>query len=110
MLYHSGLTTQISLHFFLTDEGIGGRANRYFRETLGRRPLYGTYRHALIRDLSINGIPVDHVFEHITARGERVFFWYFSDFPPITGLREDIIISFDPAQIDPQFKRNGESP
>jgi len=103
-------TARFSLHFLLTDEGIGGRANRYFRETLGRRPLYGTYRHVFVRDLSINGIPVDHVFEHTTASGEQVFFWYISDFPPVTGPREDIIISFDPARIDPQLKRNGDTP
>ena len=83
------------LHFWLNEEGVFGGHNRNFRESFGRRPLYGIYRHDVIRNLSINGTPVEHVFEHINERGERVFFWYISNIPPFTGSAEDIVISFD---------------
>jgi len=80
----------------INEEGFMGRNNRRVREIFGRRPLFGTYRHDIIRNLSINGTPVDHVFEHTNERSERIFFWYISDIPPFTGSREDIVILFEP--------------
>ena len=81
--------------YFMVYHAINEGSSRRVRETLGRRPLFGTYRHELIRNMTINGISVDHVFEHTNEQGERTFFWYISDIPPFTGSREDIVILFD---------------
>lgn len=88
-------SVQVILYHRLRDSGPGRGINRRFREEFGRQPLHGTYRHELVRNLSINGITVEHVFRHVNAQGEQIFLWYFSDFPPVTGPREDIIISFE---------------
>lgn len=84
------------VHHALNEEGFMGGNNRRVREAFGRRPLFGTYRHDVIRNLSINGTPVDHVFQHTNQQGEQIFFWYISNIPPFTGAREDIVISFEP--------------
>ena len=95
-LYFPG-SARFLIHNIVNEEGFFGGANRRLRESFGRRPLYGTYRHEVIRNLSINGIPVEYVFEFTNDRGERMFFWYFSDFPPSTGSQDDIVISFEPS-------------
>jgi len=64
-------------------------------ERIGRRPLHGMSHDPIIHTLRINGILVDYVIETTNRDGDPLFFWYFSDFPPFEGDREDIIISFD---------------
>ena len=91
----SNASASILVHHTINEAGLMGRMNRRVRESFGRRPLFGTYRHDLIRNLTINGTPVDHVFEHTNQRGERTFFWYISNIPPFTGTIEDIAILFE---------------
>jgi len=66
-----------------------------YYERIGRRPLYGASHDPIIHSLRINGIPVDYVIETTNIHGDPLFLWYFSDFPPFEGDREDIVISFD---------------
>ena len=84
-----------------TEEGFFGTGNRNLREDLNRFPLYGISHDNKIYSLSINGISVEHVV--LLSEGVmfpmidypvNLYFWYFSDFPPITGATENIIISF----------------
>ena len=91
---HDRTIAQFLLHTVLTDNGFTGRANRNRRQEFGRIPIFGTYRHEVIRHLSINGIPVEHVIEFTNEHGERYFAWYFSDLPPFSGMREEIEIRF----------------
>ncbi|MCL2225417.1 MAG: hypothetical protein FWB96_10680 [Defluviitaleaceae bacterium] len=88
-------SAQFFLYSQLNEDGFHGRFNRNFREDFGRRPFFGTYRHEVIRNLSINGIAVEYVFEFTNQRGERYFAWYFPDLPPFDGVQEEIQIRFD---------------
>ena len=67
-----------------------------FHTRLGRRPLLGFSTDPSIRNLTINGVPVDYVIETTNAHGAPLFFWYYSDFPPIYGEKEDISICLEP--------------
>lgn len=89
--HYSDKDSQLFIHSLMEE---GEFQSRFF-ERLGRRPLYGYSHDSIIHDLKINGLPVDHVFETTNIHGEPLFFWYYSDFPVITGEPEDIIISFD---------------
>jgi len=75
----------------MSEDGFQSR----FHERFGRRPLWGFSSDPIIRTLRINGVLVDNVIETTNAHGDPLYFWYYSNFPPITGEPEDIIISFD---------------
>jgi len=66
-----------------------------FCERMDRRPLHGTSYDSIIHTLRINGILVDYAIETTNIHGDPLFFWYFSDFSPLEGSQEDIIISFN---------------
>jgi len=99
LFHHLGAEPEIArifLHNQISEDGFHSSFSRRSRENFGRGPIYGTYRHELVRYLSINGTPVDYVFEHTDQRGEQIFLWYIADIPMFTGSRDDIVISFDP--------------
>jgi len=87
------ISIQQDIHSVLADNDFAIGSALYDR--LGRRPLHGTSYNPIVNSLSINGEQVHHVLETTDARGNRLFFWYFSDFPLITGEPEDIIVSFE---------------
>jgi len=87
--------SQELLHAYINTEGSLVETTEWTYQNLSRRPLWGYSHDPIIRNLSINGIPVEHVIETTNAQGNPLFFWYYSDFPLIEGGPEDIIISFD---------------
>ena len=87
--------SRAGIHSYFNKEGLFLESTLWLYERLGRRPLYGHSHDPIIKNLSINGIPVEHVIETTNAQGNPLFFWYYSDFPLIEGGPEDIIISFD---------------
>jgi len=92
-----GISTEGSQLFIHTSHAVGGLfTSKMLYRGLGRRPLVGFSPDPNIRNLTINGIPVDYVVETTNVRGEPLFFWYYSDFPPIYGEREDIVICLEP--------------
>ena len=99
-LSHGITTSQFFLHAHLTEGGLVGRNNRNHRETFGRREVFGIYPNEAVRTLSINGIPVEHVFEFTNPQGEPYFIWYFSNLPPFTGSWEEIEIRFGDLYLD----------
>jgi len=90
--------SQSLIHSRLADDGFDAFGMSRFHTRLGRRPLLGFSPNPNIRNLTINGVPVDYVIETTNAHGAPLFFWYYSDFPPIYGEKEDIIICLEPNQ------------
>jgi len=95
---------QRQIFTFIGETGAFARIHQRNYEVLGRRPLYGTFHGEEVHNLSINGIPVEHVIfvqetmEHPMlgiVGTENLYIWYFSDFPVITGSAENIVISFE---------------
>ena len=105
--WYACVAVSTSTAVFLPDEDDGfwqeqvyivnRRSNQELYRTLGRRPLYGFAYKESIHYLSINGYPVDHIILIRESEfGERpLYFWYFADFPLITGPAKDILISFE---------------
>ena len=87
--------SQEVIHAYFSKDGVSAETVSRLYERIGRRPLDGYSHDPIIHNLSINGIPVEHVIETTNAQGNPLFFWYYSDFPLIEGGPEDIIISFD---------------
>ena len=87
---------------FIGDGVTAQRARDMRYENITRRPLYGTFAGEEVYNLSINGLYPDHIIflREVTNipqfEPHPLYFWYFHDFPPFFGEREDIVISFAP--------------